>query len=233
MCGPSASSEQLAGSAQSLSGVMSANYNQRFGDQSALLSNLTNSLTPISQAGPSQQGYSAGQLAALNTTAINSTGAAAKNAAQATQGALAGRGGSSGLQSGVDAQILASQKSASAGQLANQQLGIQNANYAQGNANWQQANAGLAALNGQLSSQTTQLGSNANSAQGQAFTEADQIQQEKNQEQADIAGGITSLASDAATFGLGGLGNLDSQGTSTGGEQASNFFSGGLNALKG
>jgi hypothetical protein len=204
MCGPSSSSTQLAGNAQSLSSIMSANYNQRFGDQSALLNNLNNVLTPISQAGPSQQGYSAGELSTLNTQAINSTGAAAKNAAQATQGALAGRGGSSGLQSGVDAQILAGQKSAAAGQLANQQLGIQQANYAQGNQNWKDATAGLNALSQQYN--PAAFGAQASTANANAFQETDQIQQEKNQEQADIAGGITSLAMDAATFGAAGGG---------------------------
>jgi hypothetical protein len=217
MCGPSGSSEQLAGSADSLASIANANYNQRFADQSALLGGLSNVLTPISQAGPSQQGFSAGQLATLNTQAIDSTGAAAKNAAQATQGALAGRGGSSGLQSGVDAQILAGQKSAAAGQLAGQQLGIQQANYQQGNQNWQQANAGLLALGQQYN--PAAFGQQAQSANSNAFQEADQIQQEKNQEQADIAGGITSLAVDAATFGAGAAGG--------GG------FAGGLSALKG
>ncbi len=194
MCGPSNQSQQLAGSAQSLAGIMSANYNQRFGDQSALLNSLSNVLTPISQAGPSQQGYSAGEQAVLNTQAINSAGAAAKNAAQATQGALAGRGGSSGLQSGVDAQIIAGQKSASAGQLANAQLAIQNANYAQGNKNWQEANAGLNALSQQYN--PAAFGAQASSANSNAFQEADTIQQEKNQKEAEIAGGITSLAGD-------------------------------------
>lgn len=165
-------------------------------------------MTPIASAGPSQQGFSQGQLDTLNTQAINSAGAAAKNAAQATQGALAGRGGSSGLQSGVDAQIIGSQKIASANQLANNQLAIQNANYQQGHQNWQEATSGLNALIGETGA--AQFGSEAQSANSNAFSEADQIQQEKNQEQADIAGGITSLAVTGATMGLGaaGVGNF-------------------------
>lgn len=196
---------------------MSANYNQRFQNQSDLLSNLNNVLTPISQAGPSQEGFSAGEKAALNTQAINSSGAAAKNAMQATQGRLAGRGGDSGLQSGVDQQILAGTASASANQLANAQLGIKEADYTQGRQNWTQANAGLQQLGQQYN--PAAFGEQATAQNASAFKEADQIQQEKNQAQADIAGGITSLAMDAATFGVGAAGG--------GG------FAGGLNALKG
>lgn len=227
MCGPGAASTQLAGNAQSLSDVMNANYNQRFANQSQLLNSLSGVLTPISQAGPSQQGMSAGEQAVLNTQAINSAGAAAKSAAQATAGALAGRGGSSGLQSGVDAQIIASQKSASANQLANAQLGIQEKNYDLGRANWQAATQGLNALAGQYD--VSQLGQQALGANSNAFQESDTIQQEKNQEQADIAGGITSLAMDAATFGAGGLAGLAA--SPAGASQPGSFFSSGLKAL--
>lgn len=208
MCGPSGASEQLAGSAQSLSSIASANYNQRFQDQSGVLQSLNNILTPIATAGPNQEGFNAAEKSALNTQAINSSGAASKNAIQSIQGSLAGRGGDSGLVSGVDQQIEASVKSNQAGNLANAQNNIVQQDYAQGNKNWQEATAGLNSLSGDY--QAAQFGQQATADNANAFQETDTIQQEKNQEQADIAGGITSLAMQGATMGLtaGGVGGF-------------------------
>lgn len=208
MCGPSGASQQLAGSAQSLSSIASANYNQRFQDQSGVLQSLNNILTPMAEAGPNQKGFNDQERSVLNTAAINNSGAASKNAIQSIQGSLAGRGGDSGLMSGVDKQIEASVKSQQAGNLANAQNNIVQQDYKQGNQNWQEATAGLQALQGDYQAST--FGSQAQGANQLAFGETDAIQQEKNQEQADIAGGITGLAMSAATMGLtaGGIGGF-------------------------
>ena len=57
----------------------------------------------------------------------------------------------------------------------------------------------------------------ANNANQQAFGEANEINQEENQEQSDIAGGIASLATAGATFGLGAAGFGGGPGGITGG----------------
>jgi hypothetical protein len=231
MCGPSGNESLINAQQESLANQLSADFNSRFQSQSDLLSKLSSSIKPIIAAGPNQQGFSPAESAALNTQAINSSGAAARNAKQAAGNFSAGQNNSSGLQSGVQQQIEGSIDSSSANQLATTQNQITQANYNQGRQNYF---AGLNALSSVTSQyDPAQFSSQAGQNFSTAFNQADKIQQEKNQEQAQIAGGIAGLAMDAATFGMGGLGNLDMAGTSTGGEQAGNFFSGGLNALSG
>src|SRR5277367_3974072 len=86
-CGPSGQEESEASSLQALSQSLTAAFNQNLASQTGVLKNINSILTPIASAGPSQQGESAQELAAENTQAINSTGAATRNAVQATQGA--------------------------------------------------------------------------------------------------------------------------------------------------
>jgi hypothetical protein len=167
-----------------------------------LIQSLNKSLSPLVATGPNQQGFSAPELASLNTAAINNSGAASRNATQAAQGALAGRGGDSGLQSGVDQQIIGSIKSNSANQLAGAQNQIAQANYATGRANYFNGVSGLSGLAGLQSNKGDEaIGGNAN-----AFKDADTISNETNAEQAAIAGGIASIGMDAATFGVGAAG---------------------------
>jgi hypothetical protein len=94
--------------------------------------------------------------------------------------------------------------SSAAGQLSGEELGITQADYAQGNQNFQQATGGLAALNN--SYQTNSAGESGTSANKSAFGEADEIAQQEAQEDQAIAGGITSVAMGAATFGAAGGG---------------------------
>jgi hypothetical protein len=193
------------------------------------LQNLNNIFIPIAQAGPSQQGYSPQELAALNTQAGEGVGQNYAKAAQALNTQIAGQGGGNEyLPSGASATLKGNLASAAANQLSSEQLGITQANYATGRQNWQQATSGLNALAQEYN--PTGIAGSANTATNNAFGSATQVQNEKNQEEADIAGGIVSLGT---SFLTGGLSNLDTTGSSTGGEQAGNFFSGGLSALAG
>jgi hypothetical protein len=192
MCGPSTQEKNLAGQSASLSSQLAAEASQNFASQSGILASLNKSLSPIVAAGPNQQGFSAPELASLNTSAINNAGAASRNATQAAQGALAGRGGDSGLQSGVDAQILGTIKSNSANQLAGAQDQIQQANYATGRQNFfngVSGQQGLAGLYNPNAYAETATGANAS-----AFKQADTISNEQNAEAATIAGGIAGVA---------------------------------------
>jgi hypothetical protein len=218
MCGPSGQQKSLAGQEQNFSTVLQSDYAQRFGDQSAVLQNLNRSLTPIFQQGPDQQGFGAQELAALNTTAGENVGQNYAKASRALNNQLAVRGGGNEfLPSGADAQLreeLASNAAAKSSDLQNQ---IVAANYGQGRKNWEQATAGLEALSGRYD--PTAFGSLTTGANQNAFGEATQVQNMKNQKEAEIAGGVASLAMDAATFGAGAMGG--------GG------ISGGLKALTG
>ncbi len=230
MCGPSAAETSISGKQQAFDNTLQQSFNSRFGSQSDIMAGLNSALSPILEAGPGQQGFSPAELAARNTQAINTTAGNYRNAAQAVAGQLAGRGGggSSGLVSGVDQQIKASLASQAAGNLSNQENQITAENYATGRQNFFNANAGLNALAGLENPNA--FASEANQGSAIAFNQAKEIQQQKDQEFKDIAGGVTSLAKN---FLLPGLGNLDTTGGSTAGEQVGNFFGGGMNALAG
>jgi hypothetical protein len=205
MCGPSSQEQALAGQEASFSSLLSANYAQNFGAQSQILSNLTNLFTPIAEAGPDQQGFGANQLAALNTEAGEGVGQNYAKASQALNTSLGARGGGNEfLPTGADASLKGELAASAANQMSSEQLGITNANYTQGRQNWSQATAGLNALAGEYN--PGQIAGEANTANQSAFGEANQIQTMQNQKESAIAGGITSLAMDAATFGAGAMG---------------------------
>jgi len=183
------------------------------------------------EAGPSQQGFSPEELAAKNTQALNSTGANYSNAARAVQGQLSGRGGDSGLESGIDQQIRGTLAGEAAGELSREQLGITDENFATGRKNFLNALSGESVLAKEFN--PAEFSSQATNTLNSAFNESETIQKQQSAKEKAIAGGITSLATGALTFGMGGLGNLDTAGTSSSGEQTKNFLSGGLNALSG
>jgi hypothetical protein len=215
-CGPTGQEKQEASAQQVYSQKVQANYNTLFGEQQGVMNNLNSIFTPIAEAGPSQQGFASPELAALNTQAIDTTGANYANAARALGGQLAGRSTAAGA-TGPSQAIQAGLASSAAGQLSNEELGITQANYAQGNANWQNATGGLQALNS--SYETGQAATAGTKANQSAFGEADEIAQQEAQADQAIAGGITTGAMEGLTFASGAM---------NGGG-----FSGGMNALNG
>jgi len=223
LCGPSGAQQQLAGEQSSFFNDLMASYNQQFGNQQAVLSSLTNALSPILQGGPNQQGFSAAENAALTGSAINNTAAGARNAA-----VIAGSqaGGNTGVTTGGQQQLQAGIASQASQALSGQENQINQANYATGRSNFFGAEQALSGVAG-LENPTGYAGA-ANNAGGQAFNEATQIQNMKNQEQADIGGAIGSLATAGLSGLAGGFGNLDTTGGSTTGEQFGNFFQGML-----
>jgi hypothetical protein len=224
MCGPSGSEKSLAAQSQSLSSLMQADFGQRFGQQSSVLQSLNQSLSPIVAAGPSQQGMSSSELATLNTSAINSAGAAARNARAAAGNFSAGQNNTSGLTSGITKQINAGVDSAAANTLATNQLGITKANYDQGSANYWRA---LGAQQGVANAyDPSAFGSQAIGANSNAFGQAKTITDQTNAEQAAIAGGISSIAGGFLTGGLSNLGPGESFG-----EGAGDFLKGGLGGI--
>jgi hypothetical protein len=221
MCGPTSTQTNLEGSEQQFMNELQQNYATNFGEQQSVLNHLNSVLAPMLQAGPNQTGFSPSEKAALDTQAINSTGAAAANTERAIANETAGRNDSGNLpEAGNVAALKASAASAAEGQLSNEELGITEADYATGRSNFNNAVSAEEGVSGQFNPVGT--GSLANEANKTAFGEATQIAQEQAQEQADIAGGITSLATGA----IGGFGNLDMTGGSSGGEQLQNFFAG-------
>jgi hypothetical protein len=222
VCGPSSEQKLTEGQQQHLTSLMTADYNQRFGQQSDIINNMMRVYTPIVQAGPDQQGMGANELAALKTQAGEAVGNNYAKAGRSLNNQLAARGGGNEfLPSGADANLRGQLAEAGAAQQSSEDLAITRANYELGRQNWQHATAGLNALVGETN--PTAYGQMASSSNQAAFGQATEIQKMENQKEADIAGGITSLAMGAATFGAGALGGV-------GGVKG---FAGGLKALTG
>lgn len=222
MCGPSAAEENLSGQSASFASLLKGNYGTLFGQQQGVLNAINRSLSPILAAGPNQRGFSAQENAALQTQAINSAGAANRSAAQAVSNYGAARAGDSGLVSGIQRQLQASVASSSANQLATSQNQIAQADFSQGNANYWRAQGGMQALSEGYNPNAS--ASAAISENQNAFGQAHEINQEKNQEFQTIAGGITSLAGMASGLPLPGL-------TENLGEAAGDIFRGGIGNL--
>lgn len=222
MCGPSSAETQIEGATQSLAMSMQSDFQQRFAQQSSVLANLNNAVTPIVAAGPNQQGFGPEELAAMNTQAINSTGAANRNAQMAAGNAIAGEGGGggSGLLTGPQQAIKAGIATESANNLADTQSQIVQKNYDVGRSNYNNAVAGEQALSGEYNPQS--FGSGAQSGLGASFGEANTINTQDQAAGKAILSGASSLLGDVT----GGLANLDTTGSSSSGEQALNFLGG-------
>jgi hypothetical protein len=220
----------IAGQGQSFASLLQGNYAERFGAQSEILKNINQTLSPIMQAGPDTQGFGAQELAALKTAATEGVGRNYAKATAALNNQLAVRGGGAGdVTSGAEGQLKEELASSAAQKQSDADLAITAGNYAQGRRNWQEATAGLSALAREYD--PSAFSGQAIDANKNAFGEATQVQNMRNQKEAEIAGGIASLAMGAATFGMGGMAGLEG----TGGEgfwgKTGDFLKGGVDAL--
>jgi hypothetical protein len=197
MCGPSGSEKSIESSTQNFGSQLQNNYGTLFANQQGILSSLNNSLNPIVAAGPSQQGFSAAEKSALDTSVINNAGAANTAAQQAarTYGAGQGGGATSGITSGITKQIQGAIASQSAGQEGAGLNQVEQADWNQGNKNyWAAQGADATIANIENPNATANTATSTNNA---AFGQASQITTENNAEGQDIAGFLTAAAGSA------------------------------------
>jgi hypothetical protein len=198
MCGPSALEKGEQGNISLFENMLRSNYGELFSEQQGVLNALNQSLSPTVAKGPSQQGFAAPELAALQTQAINNAGAANTAAQQAarTYGAGQGGGGTSGLTSGITKQIQSAIASQEAGTLGTNLNQINMADWQQGNANYNRAIGAMSNLGSMYNPSGAMSGTlQANQA---AFGQANQMNQESNAMGRDIAGFLTAAAGGAA-----------------------------------
>jgi hypothetical protein len=144
MCGPSQQEKDISASQQQMYQTLTQGYQTTFGQQQQITGALTQMFLPILQAGPSQAGFSSQYENALRTQADTGVATDYAQAQKATANILAARGGGNTLlPDSTAANILAGNANAAAQTRANQQLGITQANYAQGYQNWQAATSAL------------------------------------------------------------------------------------------
>lgn len=227
MKGATSEQNSLAASQTAFYNQMTADTNQQFAGQNAILGSLNSSFAPIIAGGPSQYGFSQGETNALNSQAIQGT-AQQYNAAQKalqTQQAAAG-GGNQFLPSGVNAQQSATLASAGANQSSSELLGIKQAGYQQGASQYQSAISAEEQAAG-LYNPTGYSGA-ATSAGNAAGNELNTIQQENAAASpmaiiGGLLGGAVSAGLGVATGGIstaiqGGLSSLGGSGQKSGAE---------------
>lgn len=201
MCGPSGAQTSISSGQAKFFQELQNSYSQEFAGQTSILNSLNSALSPILAGGVNQMGFSAAEQGALTANAVNTVGANYRNAAQALNEQLGGRGGgAANLGSGVNAQLEAGLASQAAGTLS----GLENqnvlANYGQGRQNFFQAQGALQG-NAQIMNPAGFAGQ-ATGAGNAAFTSATDIYNQGNAWQGALGG----LAAGAVTGLSGGIG---------------------------
>ncbi len=185
-------------------------YNADFSEDQGLFNELHGNLSQIVAQGPSQQGFSAPELAADNSQVINSAAASAKDVA-ATIGEKAGveNTANPGVESGVTEAVKASAATKVANNLANEEEGITQANYKQGNENYEAAVKGEEELPEATEAPVTQAANPVNQNAQETSTQAN-ANAAASTSWEGLVGGIVGGAAKGLMSGLGsGGGGLD------------------------
>lgn len=204
--GATGQQNQIAGSQQNFSDTLQKDFGTAFSGQQNILQGLTKSMNSTLAAGPSQFGFSAPELTALNTTATSGVTQAYQNQrAAAGEAAAAAGGGGAVLPNGSQGQTQAELASQAAQSQSNALLGIKEAGYKQGSANYDKAVSGLSTV--ASLENPNGLASNANSAGEAAMSSADAIQKADAAASpwAQVGGLVGSLAGTALNAGLGAM----------------------------
>lgn len=229
MCGPSSAMKNLNQKVQAFATQVQQQAGQVFGQDSTVFNNLMNSYGKLVAGGPNQQGFDQNTLNRLRSQVIEQTATGYKHAKAAVGNALSAIGGGNvPLPSGMAAQENADIASAAEGQKVSGLTGIDLKSADVGRENY------FAGLKGEqeapsVMNNAVEFNKEAGSALGQAQQSQKELDQSSNWWQPLLMKGIGA----AASFATGGLSNLAKAGEATGGEQAGNFFSGGLSALTG
>jgi len=220
--GPSSGEGQALSQQGSMANAMNAAYQQQYGQQQGVLKDLQSQIYRI-QTGQTGPGMSGAEYATRQAGIINAAAAQARNAIQASdaRGAgaqLVGRGDESGLtrQSGIRQQVAGEAGAIAGAQEAAGLNALAGENYSLGREEARAGAAGLQALSGDYN--PLQYAGASETAINNKFTQAQQIQKEKQERSSAIFGAITGAGLDALTFGMGA---------------ASGGFTGGLNSLLG
>lgn len=230
--GPSSSEQAIAANQQQFQQTLMSDYGTQFANQSAILSSLNNAMSPIIAAGPSQFGFSQGEVNSLNSSALTNTGQSYKGAQQSLQNQEAAHGGDQYLPSGVNSQNSASLATAGANQESNQLQSVQQAGWTQGNQNYNNAVNTEMGVSSQYN--PTGYAGATNQAGSSAFGSADTVSKENNAASPwTTVGGILGGVAGSFLGPIGGalgssLGSSLAGGMSGGGGGGGGSSSGGL-----
>ncbi len=177
-CGASKEEKSAFANLQKTSNLLSSTFQDYFGKNSAMMDELTRSLTPIQAAGPSQFGMSPAEEAAERTMTAEQLSQAGAQASGAVRSALASRGGGTTyLPSGSEASILGSLAQDTAVKEALAQAGITQRGYDIGRENWQFATKGLEEAPSAFETPVIEAGRAASGAAGEEMQGGEAITQ--------------------------------------------------------
>ena len=203
MCGASSAQTTTANNMAANASTVSNEAQQVFGNASSVFKDLTNAYAPIVAAGPDQQGFSAGELAARNSAAITNVGTQYNNAKAAVgnaEAAVTGTGGGSALPSGANIGLNTSIATGAAATEAGELNSIQQEDYAVGRQNFDQAAAGLTAAPNVFGASTN--AANAGTTAGAAASTAENEVTSQNQSWMQAVSGALGDVSTVAAAGL-------------------------------
>lgn len=189
MCGASSQQTQIEASQASFYNTLTSEYKTIFGEDQGILKQLTSSFAPILAGGINQEGFSAGELANLNSQAVTGTGrnyAAARSALAAQQGASGG--GNTYIPSGAKNEINAQLAQSAAANESGIESNILAADYATGRSNYLAAAEGLGGVAGQLN--PAGFANSATGAGNAAASTADAITQANNSWMSLVGGAL-------------------------------------------
>jgi hypothetical protein len=192
--GASAGENSIANSQTNFMNTLQQDFGTAFAGQQNILNGLTKSAQSISAAGPSQFGFSAPELTALNTMATTSNAVGTRNAMTAAGANAAATGGGANLPTGAQGAQNAQIAEQSGQNLSQSLLGIQEAGYNTGRQNYQNANQTL--LGVANAENPSGLAGQANQAGSEAFNSANTIQKQNQAASpwAQVGGLVGSLA---------------------------------------
>lgn len=201
-CKGSSSQDDLAQKQAAFYDTLTSNYKTQFGEQSAILSALQKTWSPILSAGINQYGFNPQEDSALRTQAGDATSANFSGANRAlNENIAAAGGGDQFLPSGSKTQLEQQNQFAAARDISSQNLGITQAGYEQGRQNFLNASS---ALTGQSQIYDPQgYAKQGNSAGESAFSSAS-ILYNQGQAWQGLVGGILGGAATAFAGPLGG-----------------------------
>jgi hypothetical protein len=196
-CGGASQQQKDIGASQShYYDVLTKQAQEEFGLASGIFNQLKGVFSPILEAGINQQGFSKEELDTLNAQVINQTGSNYKNAELAAQG-----GGNVRIGNGANDLVRERVAESSAQVASNEELQVQENNYATGRQNFLNAASILSGAPGVFSGATAAAGA-ANNAGADASQTANEITQANNSWMGLVGGVLGAGLSGWATGGF-------------------------------
>src|ERR1700733_8973047 len=198
--GASSTQTELQQSQLDFTNQLMSEYNTAFGQNQAILGQLTKSFEPTLAAGPNQEGFSQGEVNNLNSQAATGVGQNYNNASEALSVQQGAEGnGETFIPTGAKQQQQEQLATGASQQLSGEQSQILQSDYATGQQNYLNAANALGGVAGQLNPNAyAGAATGAGSAASQTANEVTQANNANGQAWAGLIGGTIGAAGTAA-----------------------------------